>query len=52
MIFRKILTCVFCLSAIASILMVGSERKPISPELAVLEVIIDAILIYGLYNWL
>ena len=50
--FQWVLISLFIISVIDIILKIGKSREPVTPEVAVTVVCIDAILIYGICKWL
>lgn len=52
MIFKWILSGIICAGIIITILEIGKQKKPTTPVTASLVTIINAILVYGLWNWM
>ena len=52
MIFKKILTTLYILECLARAAQINKQREPITINLFCMDLIINAILIYGIWNWL
>lgn len=52
MIFRYVLTVLFILGVISGIVMIDRERKPIGVRSSITTILINLIIIYGLWNWI